>query len=385
MDQQPIQNLQPEIQSPKPASKIWQIAVLVVVGILVIGGISYGSYCMWQKASDKESQQVCTQEAKLCSDGSSVGRTGPNCEFAACPGSQVSSLNSASKTFILQGLQMILPDKWSVKSQPSSIISSTSSIDIDTSGAILSLGIRAASSDEDIIKLSEDSEIIKISDGKIFQIGCGGPMGCVGMVIKNNYYYITWDGSSDHIYSEPGEITMFELNFTNQDVYDILKTAEFANDATADLSAKASATTDWQTYKNEQYGFEMRYPKEWFFENNTDLSFVRFSNYDPKKVVGRELGGKDEIVDLSVKTNFENKNIENILNCGKEEGVTLLGCENVSLDDIVFKKRLYINDAFGGMRSMELAGLLNSKIYKFSVWQTNDKANQIIFTFKFTK
>ena len=28
---------------------------------------------------------ACTQEAKLCSDGSAVGRTGPNCEFAACP------------------------------------------------------------------------------------------------------------------------------------------------------------------------------------------------------------------------------------------------------------------------------------------------------------
>ncbi len=30
-------------------------------------------------------QQACTQEAKLCPDGSSVGRTGPNCEFAPCP------------------------------------------------------------------------------------------------------------------------------------------------------------------------------------------------------------------------------------------------------------------------------------------------------------
>ena len=28
---------------------------------------------------------MCTMEAKLCPDGSSVGRTGPNCEFAACP------------------------------------------------------------------------------------------------------------------------------------------------------------------------------------------------------------------------------------------------------------------------------------------------------------
>lgn len=30
---------------------------------------------------------ACTQEAKLCPDGSSVSRTGPNCEFTACPSS----------------------------------------------------------------------------------------------------------------------------------------------------------------------------------------------------------------------------------------------------------------------------------------------------------
>lgn len=29
---------------------------------------------------------ACTEEAKICPDGSAVGRTGPNCEFAPCPG-----------------------------------------------------------------------------------------------------------------------------------------------------------------------------------------------------------------------------------------------------------------------------------------------------------
>lgn len=28
---------------------------------------------------------ACTMEAKICPDGTAVGRTGPNCEFAACP------------------------------------------------------------------------------------------------------------------------------------------------------------------------------------------------------------------------------------------------------------------------------------------------------------
>ncbi|TNE27547.1 MAG: hypothetical protein EP349_09065 [Alphaproteobacteria bacterium] len=31
---------------------------------------------------------MCTMDAKLCPDGSSVGRTGPNCEFAPCPGEE---------------------------------------------------------------------------------------------------------------------------------------------------------------------------------------------------------------------------------------------------------------------------------------------------------
>lgn len=39
-------------------------------------------------SSEKPSGQVCTQEAMLCADGSAVGRTGPNCEFAKCPGAK---------------------------------------------------------------------------------------------------------------------------------------------------------------------------------------------------------------------------------------------------------------------------------------------------------
>lgn len=32
-----------------------------------------------------EQQIACTEEAKVCPDGSAVGRQGPNCEFAPCP------------------------------------------------------------------------------------------------------------------------------------------------------------------------------------------------------------------------------------------------------------------------------------------------------------
>ncbi len=34
-------------------------------------------------------QRACTMDAKLCPDGSAVGRSGPNCEFAPCPPAKV--------------------------------------------------------------------------------------------------------------------------------------------------------------------------------------------------------------------------------------------------------------------------------------------------------
>ncbi len=51
--------------------------------ILVLTGIAYVLASATTKHSD--GQVACTMEAKLCPDGSYVGRSGPNCEFAACP------------------------------------------------------------------------------------------------------------------------------------------------------------------------------------------------------------------------------------------------------------------------------------------------------------
>ena len=55
------------------------IIVLIVIAILVLGGIYYFV------VNNTPEPVACTEEAKLCPDGSAVGRTGPNCEFAECP------------------------------------------------------------------------------------------------------------------------------------------------------------------------------------------------------------------------------------------------------------------------------------------------------------
>jgi hypothetical protein len=58
---------------------IWIVIILIVV----LGAI--GIFLMMNNFFQVK---VCTTEAKVCPDGSSVGRVGPNCEFAACPESQ---------------------------------------------------------------------------------------------------------------------------------------------------------------------------------------------------------------------------------------------------------------------------------------------------------
>lgn len=57
--------------------------MFAIFALLLIGGISY---IAWPKFFHQSEPAFCAQEAKQCPDGSYVGRTGPNCEFAQCPG-----------------------------------------------------------------------------------------------------------------------------------------------------------------------------------------------------------------------------------------------------------------------------------------------------------
>jgi tryptophan-rich sensory protein len=60
-------------------------AWLLVPYILWVTFAGYLNFSIWYLSNNANSITACTQEAKLCPDGSAVGRTGPNCEFAPCP------------------------------------------------------------------------------------------------------------------------------------------------------------------------------------------------------------------------------------------------------------------------------------------------------------
>ncbi|MDO8603945.1 MAG: hypothetical protein Q7K40_00830 [bacterium] len=55
----------------------------IFISLLVV--LAAGVLVWFNTKSTEVSLVACTREAQLCPDGSAVGRTGPNCEFAECP------------------------------------------------------------------------------------------------------------------------------------------------------------------------------------------------------------------------------------------------------------------------------------------------------------
>lgn len=59
-------------------------STLKVVGILLVLVVVLGGLVFFAQPPVPP-EVACTMEAKICPDGSSVGRQGPSCEFTACP------------------------------------------------------------------------------------------------------------------------------------------------------------------------------------------------------------------------------------------------------------------------------------------------------------
>lgn len=56
----------------------------ILITVLVIAIIGIGGYFVYSYYFNSEEPVACTEEARVCPDGSSVGRIAPNCEFAEC-------------------------------------------------------------------------------------------------------------------------------------------------------------------------------------------------------------------------------------------------------------------------------------------------------------
>jgi hypothetical protein len=121
-------------QTPSPVApkKSFKFPLLILsTFILILAGIGGGYYLGldhgFEKAQNRaqsisptpsaiEESVACTMEAKLCPDGSSVGRSGPKCEFAECPptGSMIDTSTWKSYTSPKYKYSFKYPANWVV-------------------------------------------------------------------------------------------------------------------------------------------------------------------------------------------------------------------------------------------------------------------------------
>jgi len=116
-------NQQPPSQPPQARhiSTLIGLIIIIAVAIIIFGSIFVYQYFATPKASNQSQNSVaCTMEAKVCPDGSFVGRTGPNCEFSACPAT--ADKPTGWKTFSENGFQMYYPPTEDTMRAPTSKI-----------------------------------------------------------------------------------------------------------------------------------------------------------------------------------------------------------------------------------------------------------------------
>ena len=97
----------------EPRGSFLYIGIVALFLIIAVSSITY-LFLKQRNSSNSilplpDDQVACTLEAKLCPDGTAVGRIGPNCEFAACPGED-SEMSDAEPQCFPTNLTLSVPE-----------------------------------------------------------------------------------------------------------------------------------------------------------------------------------------------------------------------------------------------------------------------------------
>lgn len=225
------QTLPPERKSSRLKSKLpWIIIIILLVLVGIFGGyFVLNQMKQNQTPTPAPDQKACSQEAKICPDGSGVGREGPNCEFAACPATPASSSADTSnwKTYSGDKFTFKYPQKFYTKETDKNFIVLLSSPNEYAQNSDMSLDARLSNINTDYdksVKSMEDSmtNLTKSTIGNWIMLkGIGDTEGPLdGQNITIAFFKVGNTAVSADLYS--GKLTEFEFK-------EILKSFIYSN------------------------------------------------------------------------------------------------------------------------------------------------------------
>ncbi|MFA6511948.1 MAG: hypothetical protein WCV86_02395 [Patescibacteria group bacterium] len=253
------------------------LPILLIIGGVVLVGIL--GFVIWQLPSMTNTGNTntvnvvvnantvaCTEEAKLCPDGSAVGRTGPNCEFAACPGENTNTsvdLTADWETYTndTYGYSIRYPKGWVYDAMflESVVFNSEStgqwrlSIDMEpTARSVqenIDTPIHNSLGEATHLQGDEWERSARTIDGQqairivVRELHPGDYGDTKTLVVNDGFLYTLSQGTG----SDPIESAMVDsLRFTSR-----------------------KTIADWKTYTNDEFGFSFKYPADYQLETGS--------------------------------------------------------------------------------------------------------------------
>jgi len=294
MEENNLPTQTPIVTEPKPVRSWLRLVLFLVLGLFLVGGLVVAALEIG--VPTKPRGRACTEEAKICPDGSAVGRGGPNCEFAPCPTQNVQDETANWKTYTntKDNYSIRYPQNWFDRKgyEASGIDSEHYFSNEDTTYESLSsegvyIFIKKyydkTTQDNPYFYFNQDknypgAELITINEQpavktkiKIPNLSGKGDtekyFNQVSIVYNNKIYYkITLESWINQAVKN------------NESTFDqILSTFRFLDQSQAD------ETASWKTYFNYSAGYQIKYPQSWFVRGDTGSmrkNFLSITNYD---------------------------------------------------------------------------------------------------------